>query len=148
MYRHGKIRLSDLNIAYDAFKNGVDFDMILQTVESAGIQKGFGLFITILEKAGYSFLGRNIVPRRFHEYAVSELATDPFLAWSARRLGQRFPLKLPIPLNILLFLYKSNADLAKKRLSSWLRSFVAPLILVIDKAIPLRLQKATTVRIW
>jgi hypothetical protein len=148
MYRHGKIRLSDLNIAYDAFKNGVDFDTIIQTVDSAGIQKGFALFMIILEKTGHGLLGRSIVPGRLHEYAMSVLASDPLLSWSATRLGRRFPLKLPITLNMLLFLYKSAIDLARKRPSSWVRSFVAPLILVIDKTIPLRLQKATAVRIW
>ena len=148
MYRHGKIRLSDLNIAYSALNNGANFDEIVETVKSAGIQKGFALFITILESTGLNFLRRNIVPIRFREYSQTVLSSDPLLAWSARHLRQRFPLKLPIALSMLLFLYKAANDMAGKRFSSSLRSFLAPTILAIDKIIPLKLQKATSVRIW
>ena len=148
MYRHGKIRLSDLNTAYSAFNKGVDYDTITRTAEFAGIQKGFTLFIRILETTAQNFLGRSIVPRKFHEYTTSVLASDPLLSWTATRLGQRFPLKLPIALNILLFLYKSATDLVRGRRSNWVRSLIAPSILIIDKTVPLRLQKATAVRIW
>ncbi len=148
IYRHGKIRLSDLNIAYEAFKKGVDVDYIIRSVESAGIQKGFTIFITILETGERKFTGQVTVPRQIQEYAVKVLRSDRLLSWSVRRLRQAYPLKLPIMLSVLLFLYKAPMDITRGRAQSSLRSILATGILLIDKAIPLRLQKAIGVRIW
>jgi len=43
LYRHGRIRLSDLGIAYESLKAGLDVRKILETVESAGVSRGFAV---------------------------------------------------------------------------------------------------------
>lgn len=148
IYRHGKIRLSDLNIAHEAFLGGVNVDYVLRTVELAGIQKGFALFITVLEKAGLNLTGQTSIPREIRAYSSKVLRSDRLLEWNAQRLVYKYPLKLPIMLSILLFLYKAPQDMARHKFASSLRSATATVILAIDKALPLRFQKAIAVRIW
>jgi len=148
MYRHGKIRLSDLNIAYEVFRTGIDLHRVLATVQYAGIQKGFALFVRILEKTSRDSLGRNLVPYELQEYAKHVLDSDIILAKTASSLKQTFPLKIPIIVSMLLFLYKAASDASRAKFSSFLRSLIAPIILAIDKSLPLKLQKAIAVRIW
>lgn len=148
IYRHGKIRLSDLNIVREAFLVGIDLKYTLRTVEAAGIQKGFALFITALEKAELEFSRETSVPREIREYVAKILGADKLLRFTVLRLDTRYPIKLPVPVSILLFLYKAIQDMARGKFASSLRSAAATLILAIDKVLPLRLQKAIAVRIW
>jgi hypothetical protein len=148
MYRHQKIRLSDLNIAYQAFKDGVNVQTILQTVELAGIQKGFAVFMTILKKTGLNSLGLDTLPDQIDTYTARVLKWDPLIARLVGRLRQTYPLKIPIGLSILLFLNKAATDAARNRRRSMIRSLAAPAVLVMDKSVPLKVQKATTLRIW
>jgi hypothetical protein len=59
-----------------------------------------------------------------------------------------FPLKIPLRLAVLLFLYKSATDLIHARFDSSVRSALAPALLFLDKLIPFKLQKAASIRIW
>jgi hypothetical protein len=148
MYRHGKIRLSDLKVAHDALNSSLDSKLVLSTVESAGIQGGFAVFLAILDRMGREMLEAEIVPVEFKEYSDRVLNRDKVLNLLSKRVNTRFPLKVPIRLVSVLFLYKAAFDLAHRRTGSSLRSALAPALLIIDKAIPLRLQKAISVRIW
>ncbi len=148
IYRHGKIRLSDLKVAYDALNSHLDSNLVLSTVESSGIQAGFAVFLAILDRMGRDILEKDIVPDEFKEYADRILKRDKVMGLLSKRVNTMFPLKVPIRLVALLFLYKAAADLAHRRTGSSLRSAVAPALLIIDKAVPLKLQKAISVRIW
>ncbi len=148
MYRHQKIRLSDLNTAYEAFKKGLDIQKVLQTIESAGIQRGFAIFMTVLKKTALNSIGENILPGEIDAYAKNILKSDPVIVMLSRRLNQTFPLKIPIGLSICLFLYKAWADAVRTRFQSFLRSLAAPVVLVIDKSVPFGIQKAISVKIW
>ncbi len=148
LYRHGKIRLSDLKVAYDALNSRLDSDIVLGTVESAGIQRGFAFFLRILEMMGQEILGKDLVPREFKDYTDRVLYRDAILKLLLRRIRPRFPLRVPTTLVLLLFLHKAAADLARNKIGSCLRSSLAPVLLIMDKSIPLRLQKAISVRIW
>lgn len=148
MYRHQKIRLSDLNIAYQAFKDGANVQTILQTVELAGIQKGFAVFMTILRRIGLNSLGLDILPDQIDTYTARVLKSDPLIAKLVGRLKQTYPLKIPIGLSILLFLNKAAIDAARNRTRSMIRSLTAPAVLLMDKSVPLKVQKATSFRIW
>ncbi len=148
MYRHQKIRLSDLNIAHEAFKKDLDVQKVLQTVELAGIQRGFAVFMTVLKKTGQDSIGKNILPGKVDAYVENILDSDPVIAKLSRGLKQTFPLKIPIGLSIVLFLYKAFADASRTRVKSFLLSLAAPVVLVMDKTVPFRIQKAMSVRIW
>jgi hypothetical protein len=148
MYRHQKIRLSDLNIAFEAFRQDLDLQRVLQTVESAGIQKGFAVFMSVLRKTAQNSTGKNILPREVDAYIENTLYSDPVIARMTRRLKDSFPLKIPLALSICLFLYKAWADASKTRLNSFLRSLAAPVLLVMDKSVPYGIQKRMSVRIW
>ena len=148
LYRHGKIRLSDLKVAHDALSSRLDSSLVFSTVESSGIRAGFAVFLAILHRMGREILEVDIVPDEFKEYSDRTLGRDKVIGLLSRHVSTKFPLKMPIRLVALLFLYKAAADLAHSRLGSSLRSAVAPALLIIDKAVPLKLQKATSVRIW
>jgi len=63
-------------------------------------------------------------------------------------MERRFPLKVPVLITALLFLYKGASDLSQSCVESGLRSLTAPFLLALDKVVPLRFQKAIGVRIW
>ncbi len=148
MYRHQRIRLSDLNIAYEALKEDLDLQKVLQTVELAGIQKGFAVFMTVLKKTVQECIGRNILPREVDAYIEKILDSDPAIARLSGGLKQTFPLKIPLGLSICLFLYKAWADASRTKLKSFLHSLAAPVVLVMDKSVPFRIQKAMSIKIW
>ena len=148
LYRHGKIRLSDLKVAYDALQSPLDVPLVLSTVESAGIRTGFAVFLRILDRLGQEILGDQLVESEFRNYADNVLGKDKILELMVQRTKSMFPLKVPVRLVALLFLYKSASDFAHRRIGSSLRSALAPVLLLIDKSVPLKLQKAISVRIW
>jgi len=148
MYRHGKIRLSDLGIAFEALNSGVDVKYVLGVVDAAGIQRGFAIFMSVLDRVCQNATGHHILPDSVREYVDSTLRNDRVLKAFATRRKLAFPLKLSVGLLIPLFLYKAIVDMSRFRVRSSLHSLVAPALLVMDKAIPLRLQKAISVKIW
>ncbi len=148
MYRHGKIRLSDLKIASIALKSNLDLGYVFRTVNSAGIERGFAVFIMILGNMCEALLDEDLVPPPVRHHAHRILLSDLLLRVIIKSLKMKFPLRIPVRLTVLLFLYKSAADLSHARVGSSARSALAPVLLVLDKLIPFRLQKATSVRIW
>ena len=148
MYRHGKIRLSDLNIAYQLLKSQIDLSYVLETVEASGIQRGFAVFMRILERTVRESTDRDALTPPVRDYTERVLNSDALLKLLSGRLQLRFPLRIPLRIMALLFLYKSFADFGRTQgRKSW-RSLVAPILLAIDKSVPLRIQKAIAVRIW
>ena len=148
MYRHGKIRLSDLNIVYQLLKSQIDLNYVLETVEASGIQRGFAVFMRILERTVRESTGRDALTPPVRDYTERVLNSDALLKLLSGRLHLRFPLRIPVGIMAFLFLYKSSADLGGSQGTKSWRSLVAPILLAIDKSIPLRIQKAMAVRIW
>ncbi len=148
LYRHGRIRLSDLGIAYESLKAGLDVKKILETVESAGVTKGFAVFITVLDRTFKEMIGEDPIPFPIRSYVNRILAGDRVLALLMNMMERRFPLRVPVLITALLFLYKSASDLSQSWVQSGLRSLTAPFLLALDKIVPLRFQKAIGVRIW
>ena len=148
LYRHGRIRLSDLGIAYESLKAGLDVRKILETVESAGVSRGFAVFITILDRTFKEMIGEDPIPFPIRSYVNRILAGDRVLALLMDMMERRFPLKVPVLITALLFLYKGASDLSQSCVQSGLRSLTAPFLLALDKVVPLRFQKAIRVRIW
>jgi len=148
MYRHGRIRLSDLGIAYQSLKTDLDLRKVLETVESAGVSKGFAVFITVLDRVFKEATGEDPIPPLVRSYVKRIMGADRVLAFLMDRMEGRFPLKVPVLIMALLFLYKGAADLSRSWVPSGLRSLTAPFLLALDKFVPLRFQKAIGVRIW
>ena len=148
MYRHQKIRLSDLKVAWVALSSNLDLNYVLRTVKSAGIEQGFATFIMILDRMRRSLLGDEHVPSQVRSYTGRILSSDFLLSRIVKDLKMSFPLKVPLRLAVLLFLYKSATDLVHARFDSSVRSALAPVLLILDKLIPFRLQKAASIRIW
>lgn len=148
LYRHGKIRLSDLKVAHDALQSPLNIRLVLSTVETAGIRAGFAVFLRILDRLGQEILGEQLVQPELRSYADKVLGKDKILDLLVQQTKPSFPLKVPIRLVALLFLYKAASDFAHSRIGSSLRSVLAPVLLLIDKSVPLKLQKAISVRIW
>ncbi len=148
LYRHGKIRLSDLKVAHDALRSRIDSRLVMNTIEDAGIGKGFAVFLEILQRMGKEILGEDLVPDEFRHYSKTIVDRDRILRLLLKQIKPRFPLKMPVPLVTLLFLQKAAHDLVQNRLGSSLRALLAPVLLLIDKSVPLRIQKAISVRIW
>lgn len=148
MYRHQKIRLSDLKVAWVALNSTLDLDYVLQVVNSAGIEQGFAAFIMILDRMCKSMLGDEQVPSQVRSYTSRVLSSDSLLSKIVKDLRMTFPLKIPLRLAVLLFLHKSATDLAHARFDSAARSALAPALLILDKLVPFRLQKAASIRIW
>jgi hypothetical protein len=148
MYRHQKIRLSDLKVAWVALNSDLDLNYVLQVVSSAGIEQGFAAFITILTRMCKSILEGEPLPSKVQSYTSRILSSDSLLSRILRDLQMTFPLKIPLRLAVLLFLYKAATDLVHARFDSSVRSALAPALLVLDKLIPFKLQKAASIRIW
>lgn len=148
MYRHGKIRLSDLNVVYEAYRSRIDLDFVLRTVEASGAQRGFAVFMKTLERLGLEVIGHDALPIQVKEYVDRVIASDRILRILVNSLRLKFPIRIPVRMLILLFLHKAAADFARSKVRSCLRSTLAPMLLLLDKAIPLRLQKAISVRMW
>ena len=148
MYRHQKIRLSDLKVAWVALNSNLDLDYVLQVANSAGIEQGFAAFIMILDRMCKPMLGEDQIPSQVRSYTSRILSSDSLLSKIVMNLRMTFPLKIPLRLAILLFLHKSATDLAHARFDSSARSALAPALLILDKLVPFRLQKAASIRIW
>ena len=121
---------------------------MLQVVESAGIQRGFAGFLRILENLGLEVFGHGVLQEPVKAYVDGILASDKIMTGLVTRLKLRFPIRVPIKIVMLLFLYKAAADMTRSRMRSSIRSLVAPALLLLDRAVPLKLQKAISVRIW
>ncbi len=148
MYRHQKIRLSDLKVAWVALNSNLDLDYVLRVVSSAGIEQGFAAFITILDRMCKSVLQEEPVPSQVQSYTGRILSSESLLSRIVRDLTMTFPLKIPLRLAILLFFHKSATDLVHARFDSSVRSALAPALLILDKLVPFRLQKAASIRVW
>ena len=148
LYRHGRIRLSDFRTVHRSLSVDLDLNYVLSVVESSGTKEGFAVFMKLLDKVGRDDLDMELLPEEVKSYSDNVLKSNPLLAALVGRLRTRFPVSVPAWMTALLFLHKAWADLVHSKPESFARSIVAPLLLLMYKSVPLRLQKAVRIQIW